>query len=409
MSRRWVKWLLVSVLAVVCTLALQMWRAAHPFAFSLGSPLPERKIRPQLLVSGEAAVLLAPNGTLWAWGKDSGLPNGRSDVPLRLGHATDWIDIAGSWGFMLARKADGSLWSWRRSAAVAEPRDGEILFAPTRVGSDSDWWLVATTGFGGAYAVQRSGAVWAWGRYDNDTDFIPTPTRFGTEPGAVAIRADTVSRYVLRRDGTIWSRDPRHGRGGAISMQLTQLGIDHDWVAISAHGQLLALKADGSLWSGSGAATFNAVPEGSRLPAGRFAQIGPDRDWSEIHDGWNCFLARKRDGSWWADGENLHGRLGFAPYGANWGIELEKLPFTFDPWALGIGGTTTLMLARDGSLWTWGKRLGAKPPSARSTTFGNSVNRLSERFPLRPKPIPDPGATWNHRPLKIWQWKPDTR
>jgi hypothetical protein len=34
------------------------------------------------------------------------------------------------------------------------------------------------------------------------------------------------------------------------------------------------------------------------------------------------------------------------------------LPFGFEPWAFSSGGPTTLLLTKDGSLWSWGTRLG---------------------------------------------------
>ena len=400
--KRWMKWLLVFALAAVVFFAVRLWHEAHPFA--LGAPLAEGKVRPQLLSGGDSAVLLAPDGTLWTWGEGTRFPNGRSEIPLRLGTESDWIEIAGSLGFLLARKSDGSLWSGESSPIATDRRADHVAFAATRIGADTDWTFIATTGYGGTFAIQKSGAVWASGPFDNDSR-DRTPTQFGIESDPVAITADIVSRYVLRREGTIWSRVPRHGSGGRISMELAQIGTDGDWTAISAYGELLALKKDGTLWKGgAGGASFEAVPEGTKPVAGVLKRVGSDNDWIEMRDGHHCYLARKRDGSWWASGENLDGRLGFAPYGTHWGIELEKMPFTFDPWALGLGGKTTLVFARDGSLWSWGRDLGAMPPNSENKAFENSVNGWGDRFLWRLKLFPDPDAQWSHRPRKIWQW-----
>ncbi len=401
--KRWVKWLLLITLAAVVFVASRAWHDAHPF--NLGVPLPMGKVHPQLLSGGSSAVLLAPDGTLWAWGEGTQFPNGRSEIPLRLGTESDWIEIAGSVDFLLARKTDGTLWVVGSRPTLADSRADQVAFAATRIGSDSDWTFIATTGFGGTFAIQKSGAVWAWGGFNNGS-YVPQPTQFGSEPEPVAIAADIVSRYVLRRDGTIWSRLPRHGSGGRISMELAQIGTARDWAAISAYYDLLALKTNGTLWiGGAGGASFNAVAEGTKPVAGSLKQVGSDSDWSEVRAGHDCYLARKRDGSWWASGENLDGRLGFAPYGAHWGIHLEKLPFTFEPWALGLAGNTTLVFARDGSLWSWGKRLGAPPRSTGNKKFENLMNAWASRLPMRPKLFPDPNATWSHRPQKIWQWK----
>lgn len=408
MKRFW-KWLLLVAVLILSVTVYRSWRLRHPFAFALGQSLPNGTVQPQLLSGGGSAVLLAPDGTLWGWGADDCFPEGRTDRPVRLGADADWTAIAGSSGFLLARKADGSLWSRGPSFYDRQAEIPRNPFQPVRVGADNDWTLIATTGMGGAFALKKSGTLWAWGRFDNDTGFDRVPKEIGTEPDAVAIVGDIISRYVLRRDGTIWFRTPRHSTTGEIRFLLAQLGTESDWAGIYSSGRdFIARKKDGTLWSGGAGASFNAVLEGQPVAVGHPKRVGTDADWSEAYDGDNCYFARKRDGSWWVSGENLDGRLGFSPHGAQWGFNTpEKLPFTFDPWAFAAGGKTTLFLARDGSLWSWGKQLGQPPPSARDRAFKTQINAWSGRLSWRPKPFPDPETTWNYRPRKIWQWKPN--
>src|SRR5439155_4077442 len=93
-------------------------------------------------------------------------------------------------------------------------------------------------------------------------------------------------------------------------------------------------------------------------------QIGSDRDWREIWSGENYFVARKADGTWWSCGKSPAAHLGL-PWLANRSGDVEKtprrLPHTFEPWALTCGDSSVGLLTRDGVVWTWGTRLGARP------------------------------------------------
>ena len=402
------RWLILAAVLLGLVGGWQSWRNRHPFAFATGTPLGDGKVRPQLLTDGGSAVLLAPDGSLWGWGTDSCFPEGRVERPVRLGADADWVAIAGSLNFLLARKANGTLWT--RGEVFYDQQAGLNVsqFHLTQVGQDTDWAAIAVTGMGGGFAMKESGAVWAWGRFHNDSGFDPVPRECGFEPDGVRITGDIVTRYVLRSDGTIWSRSPRQSPTGAIRLVLAQLGTDRDWAHTSSGGLgVRAIKRDGSLWQGGADASFNAVAEGQPAGPGKMVRIGTESDWSEVHDGGLCFYARRRDGSWWVSGENLAGRLGFSPHGRRWYFaDPEKLPFTFDPWAFATGGKSTVLFARDGSVWSWGARLGVAPPSAGGIKFQKSFNDWSGRLPWRPKPFADPDAVWSHRPSKLWQWKP---
>src|SRR5436305_11896647 len=97
--------------------------------FSVGSPLPAGKITPQLVNTWDAAILLAPDGSLWIWGGSQFQLNGvvskriMTPIPIPLAPGKDWRSVAGGFGHVLALKADGSLWAWgdNRCGAVGQP------------------------------------------------------------------------------------------------------------------------------------------------------------------------------------------------------------------------------------------------------------------------------------------------
>src|SRR5580692_9609600 len=72
----------------------------HAPPISMGQPLQPGKVTPQLVNAGDTAVLLAPDGSLWAWGGTifsnmNVLPQPAiSQVPLRVGSDTDWMRVS---------------------------------------------------------------------------------------------------------------------------------------------------------------------------------------------------------------------------------------------------------------------------------------------------------------------------
>ncbi len=187
-------------------------------------------------------VAVKTNGTLWAWGRNSdygeighGAPTYPNLVkaPFQLGTATDWKTVAAGYGFNLAIKNDGTLWSWG-SDAFGKLGNGSMsgtsVHVTTQVGTDRDWKAIAAGGTA-AYALKNDGSLWAW----------------GGARGAL---------YGLGYDGTRRS-----------TFTPARLGESNDWVSISARGSSLmgGLKSDGSLW------TFESD---FRLPARVIPDVG---------------------------------------------------------------------------------------------------------------------------------------
>jgi hypothetical protein len=62
----------------------------------------------------------------------------------------------------------------------------------------------------------------------------------------------------------------------------------------------------------------------------------------------------------------------------------QRLPFAFEPWAFSSGFGNTALLAKDGTLWTWGIRLGVPRPSPKLLQFKKVVNDFARKFVRRP-------------------------
>jgi hypothetical protein len=319
--RKWLTRCAVTV-ALIGIVLLAVLHQLHEPTISVGRALPPGKVKPQLFSGEDEALLLAPDGSLWAWravqiNSRAVQINGSSPLP--------------------------------QAATSLDPR---------RIGTERDWPAV--------------GAV-------NENSF------------------------TLRSNGTVW------GRGIGISNDLAphQIESDTNWVAISSDDYgLMAVKADGTLWVHNPNAYLIAPAFVSGLST-NFIRIGKDSDWAEVYVGYLSFFARKRDGSWWVCGQNVAGQLGL-------GISMaevpspRRLPFCFEPWAFASGRGTTLLLCKDGRLWTWGKRLDTGQPSAARLKFETWVAPAVKRFPSLGFLI-NSKTEIDRSPRLLWKLPPEVR
>jgi len=280
------------------------------------------------------------------------------------------------------------------------------LGRPTRIGLDSDWSKISV-GAGHCLALKKGGTLWAWGQNDHGQVGVGT-TNSPTGPAQVdgeldwrAISAGAFNSYALKKDGSIWGwgADPISG-GSRDDLEPNRLNSGRDWAAIAAGDfHLLALRTDGTIWI-RGQNAGIVAPGFVKGSTAEFVEVGSDTNWAEIYSGSGYFFARQRDGSWWASGTNNRIQFGFSPISA--ALKSEPSGLSLEPWAIASGNSTTLLLAQDGSLWSWGIRLGVPahdPRFEKLIRFANSVrarvNRGQVLFPERAEPS-------DSKPYRVW-------
>jgi alpha-tubulin suppressor-like RCC1 family protein len=218
------------------------------------------------------------------------------------------------------------------------------------------------------------------------------------------MEAGHFNSFALKGDGTVWGwgLDPiSFGSNDSLTPQ--QIDSDTNWVAISSSDYcLLALKSDGTLWVRGQNAQATAQ-DYVTTSASAFIQIGGDKDWATVYAGQGYLFARKRDGSWWVCGNNNYGQLGIGSTGSV--HSPQRLPFQFEPWAFSPGLGTAVLLGQDGTLWTWGKRLGTAPHNGRVRTF---INRILDVLPSQ-LGLKTGNLIIDPKPYPLWQFPADIR
>ena len=261
-------------------------------------------------------------------------------------------------------------------------------------------------------ALDDQGRVWAWGDnhygqsgQDFIRDRIPTPEIVKGPPKVVRIAANQDHSLALSEDGRVWSW------GLNMSGQLGTGDNDTSWWPQPVDGisgvqdiaagyrTSLALKTDGSLWGWGGDCgladrrdeTFRRtiqqiVATGSysdtdTLHEGEYEArifVKPEEDCinedvvgiksvrpklieglpklSTISAGFGHMLAIDGEGHVWAWGCNTHGQVGNGTVGRGTGANLRpaRVAGMDNVVAASAGYRHSLIMKRDGSLWSWG-------------------------------------------------------
>jgi hypothetical protein len=402
------KWLTRCAVAagLIGIVLLVVLHQLHAPPISVGRGLPQGKVRPQLVDNLWYATLLAPDGSLWAWGGLGilRLPESLSQKesiwsnPHRLGSDSDWRQVASCPNGPAALKNDGSLWIWGFKQSGTNP---------TRIGTETNWSQICPDWNGHNLWMKTDGSLWTWDSEDSsaNANSPSVPKMVGTDRDWRMIATGNKLNYAIKSNGTLWEWE----KEGAASNQLTprQVMPDTKWQAISASPTVfLALKTDGTIWTTSRDLTNVAsalVPD----PNQELAQIGPDRDWAEVYAGRVSFYARKKDGSWWVCGSNLDGQLGLATK-ITAVASPQRLPFEFDPWAFSGRAGFPNMLGKDGKLWTWGYRLGFPGRSAAREKFDSLLAPAVKRFPSLGFLIGS-DLLLDRTPHLLWELPPEVR
>jgi hypothetical protein len=113
------------------------------------------------------------DGTLWAWGSNSNGQLGLGNItyyssPKQVGSLTNWYSISAFTDFAVAIKTDGTLWAWGSNNNGQLGLGNTTYYSsPKQVGSLTNWYsCVAVISFSSSSVIARKtdGTLWSWGR-----------------------------------------------------------------------------------------------------------------------------------------------------------------------------------------------------------------------------------------------------
>jgi alpha-tubulin suppressor-like RCC1 family protein len=357
----------LAIRLTVCILLLLLlggaaaWKWSRPEpspSFSLGSRRVKPQTAPSLTVGHNIAAMVAPDGTLWAWGDpgSSGSDLGISPgwIPQKISNETDWKQVTAGYYGVLALKKDGSLWAIGSNleGLLGLTNSPAVIAQLKRVGTDKDWNEIQA-GVAHCLALKNDGSLWAWGHNNYGQIGIgkitpcEPPTRIGQETNWLSISPGAFSSYALRNDGTIWAWGLDFVTSRKNSTPI-QVGSQTNWTRIAAgEYHVAAISEDGSCWIIGANAGLIATETSN--PVTNWFKLNQPMNWVDIRSGENCLLGM-RNGIWYPAGKVN-----------SFGAEGSWFPHEFEPLALHTQRETTLIFMPDGRLWSLGKRIGANP------------------------------------------------
>jgi alpha-tubulin suppressor-like RCC1 family protein len=318
--------------------------------------------------------------------------------------------VGGGFYHSAALGTDGSLWTWG-SNNFGELGKGTTSDSSTPAKLTSISGVSAVTGGNDhMVALKSDGTVWAWGyNYHGELgNGTKTGNTANSTPGQVltaaatpltgitAVRGGFWHTLALKSDGTVWawgnndygqlgngSVTPQYG-GVAYAAQVTGLS---NVVAIAAgHWHSVAVKSDGSVWTwgfnGQGGSDPNSkgqLGDGTEInrssPVRVLGAGGAGTALSGITliaAGGSHTLALKSDGTLWSWGYNNLGQLGDGTLTGRL-IPVQAASGVSNISALAAGVTMSLALKSDGTVWSWG--------DGRSGQLGYSVASIYNPTP----------------------------
>jgi alpha-tubulin suppressor-like RCC1 family protein len=266
------------------------------------------------------------NGTVWAWGRNSGgqLGDGTTvdrATPVQVAGLTDAAKLAGGWDHSLALRADGTVWAWGSNYG-GQLGDGTTVpsLTPRQVPGLAGVVAIAAN-YAQSFAVAREGTLWAWGDNsygqlgDGTTTSSSTPLPVLT--GVVAVAAGRLHTLAVRSDGSVWAWGANFfgqlGRGTQTQFEATPQPVPGVTGMISVGaGDLhsLAVTASGTVF-GWGYDQYGQVGDGTTTEAQPNPQevVGLAAIVS-VAGGLNHSLALGANGRAWGWGSDFHGQLG---------------------------------------------------------------------------------------------------
>ena len=336
-----------------------------------------------------ASLALRSDGTVWVWGftaagaAGNGLdPNSASDpewrrsIPTQVLHLDRVVAIAAGDNHNMALREDGTVWSWgkgdlgQNGTGAAGLTRRQTL--PGQIFGLDHVIAIDTNGTSSAFALKSDGTVWAWGNNASGQlgvsgiSYSAVPIQVPDLSDIVAISAGFDHVLAMRRDGTVlgWGSNRGgqlgdgtlqgrtetrtvQGPGGSGQLNLVQ-------PAPSSFNQLPLVQINASVSSGRAPLTVNLSAGNASDADGSITAYYWQSGDGQRATGASARFVLRQAGTYQIDllVEDNSGGRGHAAQ------QIIVTPsasaaVTVNP-KLGLGGFSTVALANDGRILTWG-------------------------------------------------------
>lgn len=283
----------------------------------------------QVGAGGNFSVGLRANGTAWSWGNNTFLRLGNGSFsglaissPVSVvGGFTDWVQLHAGFATVTGLRANGTIWGWGENYS-GNLGDGSAFDRESPVsllGGFTDWIQVS-----GSSGIRSNGTAWGWGTNtggsigNNSTASVFSPVSVvGGFTDWIQISKAATHTLALRANGTAWAwgngLNGKLGDGTIVgkSSPVSVVGGFADWTQLVAGiSHSIGIRANGTAWAwgnntngqlGTGDTTSRSSP---------VSVVGGFTDWVQADTGYGHTVALRANGTAWAWGINIEGRLG---------------------------------------------------------------------------------------------------
>lgn len=267
--------------------------------------------------------------------------------------------------------------------------------SPVQTISGGTNWKQVSVGEEFTAAIKTDGTLWLWG-YNllggplgdntNVTKSSPVQTVSGGNNWR-CVSAGLNKTAAIKTDGTLWMWGT--GTSGALgnnsvlnqSSPVQTVSAGTNWKQVSVlDSHTLAIKTDGTLWAwgaGLGGRLGNNLGAASSAARSSPVQtVSAGTDWKQVSAGCLSSTAIKTDGTLWVWGCNTQGQLGTNSL-VDQSSPVQTISAGTNWKQVSSGINYTAAIKTDGTLWLWGSGLGGVLGNNRVVNLSSPVQTVS--------------------------------
>ena len=385
---------IVAGLAFVLIIAIIIGNISTP---AMAASSLNREATVSVAAGANHVLLLAPDGSLWAWGNNDkgecGIDKSDNQMcvlkPVRVPLSNIKSIAAGS-SFSMALKNDGTVWAWgdnHMGQLGIGAIDTDAHPTPIQVPELTNIVSISVSGYT-VMALRGDGTVWVWGEgtygqlgdgepyngysinADGSTSIIPkyksSPVRVLNIDDVKVIFTNGVNDFAVKNDNTLWGWGLNSSIFGENSKNLN--GANCVLTPVSIH-RLNNLK----MVSHTPLVIFVSTNEGTIYGWGvdtngllgysqgmgcvdvfTPVQLNGLRNIESIMAGTTHAVALENDGTVWTWGANHYGQIGNGKSG-NYEVQVDPYVVPIrDIKVIAAGSLFTIAISEDGTIWGWG-------------------------------------------------------